>query len=36
MTVLWVLDLENGMLFVNTVRPDGTLHRSTGTLKKLP
>ena len=35
-TVVWVLDLENGILFTNTLRPDGTFHRSNGTLKKLP
>ena len=34
-TVVWILDLENSILFTNTLRPDGTFHRGNGTLKKL-
>lgn len=34
-TVVCVLDLENGIAYINTVRPDGTFLRIKGTLKRL-
>lgn len=35
-TVVWVLDLENGIVYANTLQADGTFLRSKGTLKRLP
>jgi molybdenum cofactor biosynthesis MoaF-like protein len=35
-TLVWVLDLENGIVYSNTLHPDGTFLLSKGTLKRLP
>jgi molybdenum cofactor biosynthesis MoaF-like protein len=35
-TLVWVLDLENGIVYSNTLQPDGTFLLSKGTLKRLP